>query len=537
MGTIPPELQVRLFGSFKLFQEGVERPLPASSHARTLLSYLFLNHKKNHYRLSLATLLSPESSETNARRLLNQALWHIRSKFPGLLFCQTDEIALAPDYPLVIDVVEFEQYILPYQAGIGKVQNAIRDLNRAIDLYQGDLLENVYDDWVYLERERLRELYFMALEHLIQTNKAAHEYQHALNVALRLAKGDPLRESNHRDIIRLHHLLGNSSAAVKHYQDFQQLLQKELGMDPDPETQELLREISKRIGLHQTPYLPEPAIPAGQSLLEKGSPEELPLIGRSAEKRFILGWIEGVFFQRGNIVLIEGVPGIGKTRLLQDIQRDLEWRGAQVVLGKANPLQPTQAIDPLIQAITGGLSPLRIEQLGSLVSDERARLLEETLAILLGGTVSTDFLDPVLARNEQQGIRRGLSNILSLWSQAVPLVIILEDLHWAQEDTWEMLVDIAESIFTGTPVGLNILISTRPEESKARPWIHTALTRLAGTGLLSQVELHPLVQDASNQLIRTFLSIQQPMAPIETYLFQETGGNPLFILESLRLLY
>jgi len=537
METVSPELQVRLFGSFKLFEEGVEHPLPASSHARSLLAYLFLVPKKTHSRLAVATLLSPDASETNARRLLNQALWHIRSSLPGLLICGPDEIRLAPGYPLTIDVTEFEERIHPYLAGKSRAQDALHDLSQAIEFYQGDLLEGFYEDWTLLERERLREFYFQALEQLIQAYKAAHEYQQALYAALRLIRGDPLRESAQREIIRLHHLLGNGNAAIKHYQDFQQVLRNELGMDPEPETRDLVREISRRSEFHQPPYLPETIVPTGRSLLETHVPEQLPLIGRSVEKRMILARIEAIFLQRGSIVLVEGDPGIGKTRLLQEIRRDLEWRGVQVVWSKVSQHQSTQVDDPLIQAFKSGLSPLRIEQVRSLVRPEQAGLLEETLLSIAARPVHTASSDSVLARDFRQGMARGLADALSLWSQVTPLVIVLEDLHWAQEDTWEMLVELVESLFTGRPAGVGILISIRPEEANTTPWIQAALARLPETDTYTCVDLRPLDRDASGELIRAFLGIQQSLAPVEKRLYQETGGNPLFALESLRLLY
>jgi len=537
METVSQELHVRLFGSFKLLEGGLERPLPASSHARSLLAYLFLNPKKTHSRLALAALLSPDASETIARRLLNQTLWYIRGCVPGLVTCESNAISLSPTWRVVIDVAEFERRIQPYLSGKGRPQEARRDLTQAVGDYHGDLLEGFYDDWVVPERERLRELYFQALEHLVQAYKAAQEYQQALNVALRLVKGDPLRESAQREIIRLHHLLGNGSAAIKQYQEFRELLQHELGMDPEPETLELVREIVRRSYLHQPAYLPETSAPAGRSLLETNAPDQLPLVGRSAEKRMILRRLEAVFLQGGAIVLLEGEPGVGKTRLLQEIQRDLEWRGAQVITSKVSQVQSTQVDDLLVQALKAGLSPLRIEQIRSLAAPEQWGWLEETLTHLLSRPDHLAASDPTFTREGRRTFARGLSRLLGLWSQVAPLVIVLEDFHWAGEDTWETLVDLIEPLYVEKPAGVGIVISMRPEEARSQPWIQAAVARLSETGVLAHVELRPLDREASSELMRAFLGIQHPLAPIETRLFQETGGNPLFVLESLRLLY
>jgi DNA-binding SARP family transcriptional activator len=537
METVFPEIRACLLGSFKLFEGGCARPLPASSHARTLLAYLLLNRKKTHPRLVVANLLSPEASEANARHLLNQTLWHIRKSLPGLLICDPNEITISPTYPLVVDVSEFEGRIHTYLTGKRRSQDVLRELDHAIELYQGDLLDEFFDDWVLLERERVRELYFQALEYLIQAHKAAREYQQALNVALRLLQSDPLRESNQREVMRLHHLLGHGGAALKHYQEFQRLLLDELGMEPEPETVELMREIARRSSLQQLPYLPEATVPTGRSLLENSIPGELPLIGRLAEKKAILARLEPVFLQRGAILLLEGEPGVGKTHLLREVQRDLEWRGAQVIWSKVSQLKSAPVSDALPQALKAGLSPLRIEQIRSLARPEQSVLLEETLADILTLKVRSPSAEPVSARDQRQVIVQGLACVLSLWSQVTPLVIVLEDLHWASQDAWEMLGELVRYLYEREPVGVGIILSIRPQEALSQPWICTALSTMSETELLNHLELRPLDRERTGELVRACLGLQQALEPIETILYRETGGNPLFTLESLRWLY
>ena len=112
-------IRIHLFGGLKLWEGNAERALPASSRARLLLAYLCLHGGKAHLRSTLAALLTPESSEETARRVLNQALWHIRRNLPGLLVCTPTEISLSGTFPWAIDVIEFEKRVRPYLVGAG----------------------------------------------------------------------------------------------------------------------------------------------------------------------------------------------------------------------------------------------------------------------------------------------------------------------------------------------------------------------------------------------------------------------------------
>ena len=247
--------------------------------------------------------------------------------------------------------------------------------------------------------------------------------------------------------------------------------------------------------------------------------------------------VEPVFLQGGAVVLVEGEPGVGKTRMLQEVQRDLEWRGAQVIGCKVDPVSASQARDPLVQTLKGGLSPLRIEQMRSLVQPERAAELEATMANSLFSIGQGPSTGTGVYQDRRPAIAQGLASVLSLWSQITPLVIILDDLHWAGEDTWELIGEVVALVFSEKPVGVAILISVRPEEAKAQPWIRAVLARMAAANLLARVELRLLGREATGELIRAFLGIRQPLVQVETSLYHQTGGNPLFVLESLRLLY
>jgi DNA-binding SARP family transcriptional activator/Flp pilus assembly protein TadD len=116
-------------------------------------------------------------------------------------------------------------------------------LDAALDLYQGDYLEDVYADWCSLERERLRERRLDALQALAGLHVGRGHLQRAVKEYERLVAQDPYREPAHRELMRCHYRLGNRVAAVKQYQSCIQILREDLGLSPTAETEELYLQI------------------------------------------------------------------------------------------------------------------------------------------------------------------------------------------------------------------------------------------------------------------------------------------------------
>ncbi len=106
----------------------------------------------------------------------------------------------------------------------------------AVDLYAGDLLEDVYDDWIVTERERLRTLYLQTLHDLVAANRSARNNVAALGYACRFLATEPWREDMVRQAMAIHYALGDSSGARAEYDRFAKVLRAEMGIEPMPET-------------------------------------------------------------------------------------------------------------------------------------------------------------------------------------------------------------------------------------------------------------------------------------------------------------
>ncbi|MEW5716986.1 MAG: AAA family ATPase, partial [Chloroflexota bacterium] len=540
MDTRPPthRFHAILFGAFTLRRGTRAARLPASARARALLAYLLLHRAQPHPRAVLVGQFFPELPEDRARRALTQALWHVRRVLPRLIQADADTIHIPPDAPIWVDVEEFRKYSvfsiqyseLPSQSPISNLQPPISNLQSLISLYRGDLLEGFYDDWALLERERLREMYLHALERLIQWTKSTSRYQDALTAALKLTTADPLRESAQREVMRLYFLLDRPEAALKQFAACRDILNAELALEPAPETVALAQEIAQRSGVSATAYLPSPQLPLPLAL-EDARAAQIPLVGRADERAQLIAHVEALGAGSGGIVLLEGEAGVGKTRLLQEIARDAAWRGAQVLWGRCNDLEAASPYAPMIDALAQGLSPLRAEQLRGLLDPIWLQVLAPLLPNLAAAPSAPAALEPTPARAR---LIEAFAQLIAAWAHITPLVLMVEDLHWADDDTLDLLAPLARRLREERA----LLVGTyRGEDARVQPALWDKLQALDRAGLRSRLELKRLDATATSELIRRALGLAHAAPRFEDRLYHETAGNPLFVLETLRTLY
>ena len=514
MLTPTVSLRAQFLGQYKLFQDDIPVEFPAAVGARLLLAYLVLHPGQAYPRSVLAEMLAPNQPEPRARHALSHALWHIRRCLPGLIEGRDEEIQISTLISVQVDALEFKTL-----AGRGLARQGIKlrspqavlaDLSEAAELYHGDLLEGHYEDWILAEREWLREQYLQVLEGLILALKATLRYEQALNVALRLVNADPLRESAHREGMRLYHYLGRPAAALKQFETCKEVINRELGLEVEPETQSLAQAISRHAAPESVTYLPDPHPAAAGSFLGNQTHNSLPLFGRSAEREQLVSWLRTpVSDERcsvppltglpgeagtGSLVLLEGEAGIGKTRLLQETARDAEWLGCQVLWGKARPFGAARPLGALIEALESGLTPLRVEQLQHLVEPLWLQALQPVLPLLLESLAPREPLPALEAGHAKKRLQEGLARLLIAWARISPLVVIIEDIHWSDADTQEMLLQLP-AYLEGS--GVVLLLSYRGEEIQAQPGLKGNLSALRLTVLRGRLSLNGLDEQAA----------------------------------------
>ncbi len=521
-----------LFGPVRLTRADESLPLPGMAAARSLLAYLLVDGKPDYARLALAGTFWPDLPEPRARRCLTQAIWHIRRILPELIQADAGTIHVHPEM-LWVDVAAFKaltqnSLALAPDPETPDRQQYIHNLRQAIHLYQADLLEGIYDDWALLERERLRETFLQALEMLTRLEKLSGRYEQALEPALRLAQADPLREAAHREVMRLQYALGRPEAALRQYDACRLALQTDLGIAPDPETEALAQEIRANVqpqtGKPTLPYLP----PALSTLAT-----EITLVGRDKERTELLAHIDALSAQLGGVVLLDGEAGVGKSRLVNQIASDAAWRGCQVLWGYSREAQSAAPFAPLTMAIQSSLTALRASQLARTTD----RIWQQ---VLMAFFPELKIADPSLTpppvlppQPERTRLAEAFGHFLAGWGCITPLVIFIEDLQWAGADLLDLLSMLAGQLRDSSVL---IIATLRGGEASLQSQTWEKLRALDRAGLRARITLPSLSAAQTAELIRRCLGMGGSAPLFEAHLFQETSGNPLFVIETLRSL-
>lgn len=238
-------LQLSLLGDFECRSATGERIAFPTRKVRALLAYLAAHPGQAQRREKLAALLWGDRPEALARADLRKSLSRLRQALPAEardgIAADAEQVATQPEM-LAVDVAQFERL-----AADGTPET----LERAADLYRGPFLDGFadcgegFDDWLAAERRRLDETLRVVLQRLLDHYVVTGAIDRAIQMALRLLTLDSLQESVHRTLIRLYMYQDRVGSALDQYGRCRDLLERELGVEPDPETERLRAELLK----------------------------------------------------------------------------------------------------------------------------------------------------------------------------------------------------------------------------------------------------------------------------------------------------
>lgn len=320
-------LEVRLLGQFDVLRNGKRLAIP-TRNAQNLFAYLVLNANKAHRRERLSGLLWPDSAEENARSNLRHELWRLRKSLDSggeSYFIANDlTIAFNPHSEFSLDVNRLESKPIEGSTAV--------DLIDALSTYRGELLPGFYDEWVFLERERLKSIFEAKVARLLEILQAEGRWVEVVDWANRWIALGGWPEPAYRALITAYASTGDMSKAVATYERYSQVLQKDLGMKPAEQTQALYKRLKSGWKTEAlAPAQQQANQPLKSSLeiatpiaaLPKGRRSNLPrpltsFIGREKEIQQVERLVSSA-----RLVTITGSGGVGKTRLAIQVAEEL----------------------------------------------------------------------------------------------------------------------------------------------------------------------------------------------------------------------
>ena len=514
-------LHIALLGDFRIENgnapiEGVDTP-----RLQSLLAYLLLHADAPQLRQHVAFSFWPDSSEAQARTNLRKQIYHLRRALPQpdrYLHAGSKNVQWQPDAPYTLDIAQFEAELARAdEAEANGEQQAEQDaLAAAAALYKGDLLPGSYDDWVLAERERLSQRFIAALERLILLCEEGRDYQAAIEHAQRLLRHDPVHEASYRRLMRLHALNGDRARALRAYHTCATILERELGVEPSAQTQEAYQRLLRM-----------EARPA-QRRRRVSAPS---LVGRDREWSELQAAWRAASSGQPQMVLLTGEPGIGKTRLAEEM---LDWASRQGVPNANTRCYASEsglAYAPLTVWLRAEALQSRLPSLDKTWLRELARLLPEITA--QGRAVAPP--GPLTEGWQRQRLFEALSQAFRAPRQ---LLLLLDDLQWCDDDTLEWLPYLLmpqQDSRAGRQHRSRILVmgTLRKWERISDDRLAPLLADLRRSQQLTEIELGPLDREETASLA-TSVAGQALNPTLAAELYRETEGNPLFLIEMVR---
>jgi DNA-binding SARP family transcriptional activator/predicted ATPase len=525
-------MRISMFGNLRISIAG--RPLTAinTNRLQSLFAYLILHSDVPQPRDRLAFLLWASSSESQARTNLRQLLHHLKRALPAesnLLVADHFAVQWRPDASCSVDALEFQAAISDAAAARTTEDHwrEIESLTIAAQLYEDDLLPGIYDDWLTPLREEYRRRIAEVLHRLAILFELRQDYAAAIPCAERLVALDSLSEAHHQLLIRLHAANHDRASALRAYHQCMRVLRREMGVEPGLATQELFERILKAEPETQR----EPASGSSISLAKAMSQLQKvrALVGRATEwQQLVSAWQVAV--EAGpRVAIISGEPGIGKSRLADELYQSCVRQGHAAARSRCYAGQGQVAYAPVAEWLRSDAVRAGWPKLAPLQLAELARLVPE---------ISEQFPDSELLRPGQprplaeswQRLHFYESLNAAFGKIRKPAVLYLDDLQWCDPDSFEWLNAL---LISPAASGVLILATVRAEETGREHPFARFLAGLRQSGIVLEVPLEPLDAEETFELARL-----ESAHPLESEnlgeIFLATRGNPLFVVESVR---
>jgi DNA-binding SARP family transcriptional activator/pimeloyl-ACP methyl ester carboxylesterase len=523
-------LHLSLLGGFEARLEHGSPLTFRTQKAQALLAYLAVRAGQPHRRDKLAALLWGAMREEQARTSLRQALYDLRKNLGGAA-----EILRTEGETVSLDSAAVELDVTTFTRIAG--EETPEALEQAALLYRGDLLEGFgvdeepFEAWLMEERERLRDLAIDTLARALAHQRKTGAFAAALRTARQLLAIDHLQEPVHRTLMRLHVQAGQRAAALRQYQQCVAVLQRELGVEPEPETKQLYQDILRQRSIPGASTTGSAAGAPARRLARAALDHplaETPLVGRDGPLAQLGAALRQAEAGHGQMVAILGEAGIGKSRLVEELIAHAAQNNGRILLGRAYESDQILLFGPFVDA-------LRVDDLAldSTVVETLGPAWRAELSTLLPQLAPSSATRPP-ERVDYRRLFECIAQLLQQLSARAPLLLVLEDLHWADELSLRLLAFLGRRVPADR---ILIVLTAREEELAENPALRRTLQDLSQREQLRSVHLSALLQPETETLVGLLAPARKAdtgIEPLGRQVWVATEGNPFMIVETMR---
>jgi DNA-binding SARP family transcriptional activator len=511
-------MEFRILGPLEVVDGPRALPLGGAKQ-RALLAILLLNANRVVSVERLLDALWGEQQPASGAKALHVYVSQLRK-----LLTEERVVTQPPGYVLQVGSDELDEsrfHNLRERAASAQAPEAADLLREALALWRGaPLADLAYEDFAQAEIARLDELRASALEQRIDVDIALGRHRELAGELEGLVAAQPLRERLRRQLMLVLYRSGRQAEALEAYQDARRALVEELGIEPSRE----LRGLEAAI-LRQDPSLDF------VSATESGPGGRGPFVGREGELADLLQGLDDALAGHGRLYLLVGEPGIGKSRLGEELMRTARARGFQVLVGRCWEAGGAPAYWPWVQALR------------SYVRDADAGTLRAQLG---GGAVHLAQIVPELherlpdlpepPRLDAGAARFRLFDAAAEFfknaAAARPLLLALDDLHAADTPSLLLLQFLTRELGESRLLVLGALRDVDPLPGAP---LKATLAELGREQVTRRLSLAGLSKREVEEYVElTAAGLGSP--ELISALYEETEGNPLFVTETVRLL-
>jgi DNA-binding SARP family transcriptional activator len=512
-----PLLALRLCGNVILTASGGE-PIEPPLGAKTLglLAYLALEPGA-HRRERITALLWGDSPEEKARASLRQALTHLRDALGDALRVDRSTVELTGQ--LECDAREFL-----------RLASADPPAALAIDVprfLEGLSIRNchAFDEWAVEKRDALVARYVSLLAAGARDALAQRGWTEARQFAERWHRLDDLADDPIALLVEAQYLGGDRAAALATYARHAARLAAEVGRGPGRALTSLVTRIE------QMPVTRPPIRRATESWYEHAPSFDASLIGRDADWEALKRAWESVSAQSSRVAMIEGEPGVGKTRLADDFLRWVTSRGGLVLRGRGHDARGGAPFGSVIEALRGAVDAPALAGVDAEWLAEVARMLPELRRRF-------SALPDAAAHAPADGWRmyESVAQVLLALAEQRPVAVTIDDLQWCDADSCALLHFLVRRLADVRVLWCATFTVGEVERDAPAARLARALRATRGA---AHVVLAPLSAEQVWQLVRELGRVDAPTGGrrLAARIHEVTAGNPFYVIELLKTMF